>query len=135
MSERSPNSAADDVLHVLKSAQRRYILSCLQDTEQLRFSELVEKVATWQHSKPASTLTEDEIRRIKISVHHIHLPKLSDHGLIDRKERNDDLVRLREDGDVRYLVETIRLVENNSPPVDAFSPALDRAGYGSLNSR
>lgn len=72
----------DDVFDALASARRRYILSVLQDHEMLALADIADEIATWEHDAPLPEITPETVKDIYVSLHHRHLPKLVDSGLV-----------------------------------------------------
>lgn len=75
----------DDFFDLLSNSRRQYVLSYLQkmNDDVVELPELVEWVLT-QEANRAS----DQWDAIVIGLHHIHLPKLADCGLIDYDARS-----------------------------------------------
>lgn len=66
---------------LLSSDRRRLVLDALAErTEPIGLTELASAVAEWE-AGPAE-VDEEREERVRIDLHHVHLPKLSDHGVI-----------------------------------------------------
>lgn len=70
----------EDLLHILSNRRRRYVLSYLQRTDDtvVELSELVDWVMTRE-----AEFENDQHETVATTLHHIHLPKLAEVGLID----------------------------------------------------
>ncbi|WP_227354811.1 DUF7344 domain-containing protein [Haladaptatus salinisoli] len=95
--ERTPEN---DVTRLLADARNRTIAHLVQNAGgSLHISELADRIA----SRHAGILESDEyegrFERVLISLHHNHLPKLADAGLVEY-DREDNLVRYRTDAAV-----------------------------------
>lgn len=87
----------DDVFDALASARRRYLLSVLQDHETLALADLADEIAEWEHDAPLPEITPETVKDIYTSLHHRHLPKLTDCGLVIYDDETE-LVRLADVG-------------------------------------
>lgn len=88
MSERSIES--ETVLEIVQSGYRRVILTVLMDEQRaLTLNELTKTLIERTHQKSVSEVSKDEMTEIRISLYHVHLPKLAEAGFItydpDRK--------------------------------------------------
>lgn len=74
--------SADVLFDLLANERRRHLLSALEERgdERVTFEELVDAVtaAEWPEPGPAT-----HRERVVIDLHHVHLPKLADAGLIE----------------------------------------------------
>jgi hypothetical protein len=79
-SARPIESGANDLFGVLSNERRRYVLSYLRDADSggVDLSELAEWVATREVEREG-----DRLGTVKISLHHVHLPKLAGVGVLD----------------------------------------------------
>jgi len=67
----------------LANERRRHVLSTLEEAEsELTLTELVREVARRERGNEPGA-TSDEVKRIRISLYHRHLPKLADVGLVE----------------------------------------------------
>jgi len=73
--------ASEEVFSVLANDQRRVALQMLADTDEpiLDLDSLVEQVSGRLHSEDPSM---DQYRRTRIALHHNHLPKLDEYGMV-----------------------------------------------------
>lgn len=99
--------AVEDALNVLKSPDRRRILEYLDDesVESTTVEELASHLATAE-SDPDRSESRDE-RTLAMRLHHIHLPKLDDHGVLEYEPRSN-AVRCRSDAHVEKLTDRLR---------------------------
>lgn len=77
----------------LTSPRRRFVLVRLQNASQaLGLTELAEEIACWELDTPCADVSEDTLEAIVVSLHHVHLPKLTDAGLVayDREHSTVD---------------------------------------------
>jgi hypothetical protein len=67
---------------LLASDRRRLVLDVLSErSDPVTLDELAAELATKESTLDASD--EESVRRVKISLHHVHLPKMSDFGLLE----------------------------------------------------
>jgi hypothetical protein len=80
------------IFEVLSQPRRRYVLYCLHREETMTsdFETLVNRVAELEsRTVPTDVATaETVIAEIAASLHHQHLPKLADSGLVDYDPRS-----------------------------------------------
>jgi hypothetical protein len=87
---------SDQVYNVLSNARRRYTLYCLYQAEgELSLDELAERLAAYENDTTVEAITETERRNMYISLYQTHLPKLSEHGMVEYDE-TDRIARLTE---------------------------------------
>lgn len=73
----------DLLFDALTSPRRRYVLAHLQQAESaLALSDLATDVAHWELDSETASVPEDTRKAIYVSLHHVHLPKLADAGLL-----------------------------------------------------
>lgn len=74
----------DQIFDILSNGRRRFILQYLESTEgKVRLMDLVTAAAAWEYDTPRSELTRAEKKRMYVSLHQAHLPKLSRADLIE----------------------------------------------------
>lgn len=80
----------DATLEILASRERRYILSYLADSSEATAStdELVEHIVRAETERMDEMPNRDDLES---SLYHIHLPKLTDSGLLEYDPRSQQL--------------------------------------------
>jgi hypothetical protein len=82
MSESS--TTFDSVLDLCQHQHRRIVLAVLaEEKRSLTLNDLTQAILKYNHQTPITEASEDVIAEIRLSLHHIHLPKLASEGLID----------------------------------------------------
>ncbi|AEH37595.1 DUF7344 domain-containing protein [Halopiger xanaduensis] len=72
------------VLELCQDRHRRIVLAALAGEERsLTVRDLEHTIVKYNHHAPPEAVSEDESTRIRISLHHVHLPKLADLSLVD----------------------------------------------------
>jgi len=77
--------STDTVLHLLADERRRSVLNHLMENG--------EKAVEIEDLVAATTDTEESSEQVSIELHHVHLPRLAEEGIIDFDARS---------GSVRY---------------------------------
>lgn len=72
----------DHAFEALAHPRRRYLLYTLDEATEWTLQELAEKVAAWENDVPESTLYDDEVERVYVSLYHNHVPKLVADGIV-----------------------------------------------------
>ena len=113
------HNSLDRLFEVLTEHRRRYVLYYLDRTDDpvVTVADLADQLCTWerdwddQTEQPSNKHQEN----IRIDLHHVHLPKLGDAGLIDYDARSQTLhSRLGES-----LVDAVQEREDECPRLEA----------------
>jgi len=73
----------DTVLELLANSRRRYVLSTLAGTGMpVTVDDLALGLAAWESGTSPAEVDEARRNRLAASLHHVHLPKLSEAGLV-----------------------------------------------------
>lgn len=90
----------DDLLKLLADRRRRYVLYYLDDAEDdvVTLDELSDHVADRREAWSANTDGTGVValERVRVGLHHNHLPRLADAGLIDYDGRTQTVRNWRE---------------------------------------
>ncbi len=74
----------DVVFELLSSPRRRYILYYLrQSDEPVELTTLAEQVAAWENETDVDDITEQERKRVYVSLYQTHIPRLDEAGVIE----------------------------------------------------
>lgn len=93
------SSDPDALLGVLSNSRRRFVVACLEEhATPMALADLADELATREHDAPLDRVPEDDVVAIYMSLYHVHVPKLSDAGLVEYSQERD-AVALAEDGD------------------------------------
>lgn len=105
-----PSSPADIALDVifdaLRSDRRRILLTVLDGSDgEATLPALATELAAREAGTTAEYVTENERKRVHISIYQTHLPKLADLDLIDYETGTNDPIQLNDKGRqvLRYL--------------------------------
>ena len=79
----------DTILYVVADEHRCAILNAVTNASEktLEFEVLVDHVADWVGDEDAERASDEHRRRVRIALHHTHLPKLADAGIVDYDQR------------------------------------------------
>lgn len=96
----------DEVFAALGHARRRYLLYTLVDgSSEETLPELAVKIAAWEQDKSISEVTDEERRRVHISLYHSHIPKLVDLDVLEYDEGENVIVRALNTEQVQAVLE------------------------------
>lgn len=99
MSQQTHDLTKDDVLDLLSNSRRRYVIYFLEQWDgSATLNDLAYNIASRETGTPVEELSEDDKRRVYISLYQTHLPKLDLYGLVDY-DKDDRTVSLTEDAD------------------------------------
>lgn len=74
----------DVVFDILSSPRRRYVLYYLRTKEgPVQLTDLAEEVAAWENDTEPPDITEQERKRVYVSLYQTHIPRLAQAGLIN----------------------------------------------------
>ncbi|WP_336035109.1 DUF7344 domain-containing protein [Halobacterium yunchengense] len=85
MSNSEPDTLTQDTVYdLLSNARRRFVLSYLRRRDEpVELSELSQQVAAWENDTDVEDLTDQQVKRVYVSLYQTHVPKLSDAGLLE----------------------------------------------------
>lgn len=76
--------AFDSVLDLCQNQHRRIILGTLAEEQRsLTLNDLTQAVLKYNHQTPITEVSNDVLTEIRLSLYHVHLPKLASEGLIN----------------------------------------------------
>ena len=78
------STAFDSVLDLCQHQHRRIVLGTLAEEQRsLTLNDLTKAVLKYNHQTPVTEASEGVLTEIRLSLYHVHLPKLAAAGLID----------------------------------------------------
>ena len=84
MGSRDPSLSQDVVFDILSSPRRRYVLYYLRQTDEpVELTSLAEQVAAWENETEPDQLTDQERKRVYVSLYQTHVPKLHESGIVE----------------------------------------------------
>lgn len=84
MSSKQPDISQSDVFDVLSNPRRRFVLYYLREIdESVELNELAKAIAAWENNTDESELTDQDRKRVYVSLYQTHIPKLTDVGLVE----------------------------------------------------
>jgi len=73
-----------EVYDLLSNARRRFVISYLRGRDEpVELNELSREVAAWENETDVGSLTDQQIKRVYVSLYQTHVPKLSESGLLE----------------------------------------------------
>jgi hypothetical protein len=84
----------DEIHHLLSNARRRAVINILQEESPITKRELIDRTTEREFATDITRVSSSDRKRVHVSLHQCHLPKLENHGVIHW--RQDDKVSLAE---------------------------------------
>jgi len=79
----------DLVFDILSSPRRRYVLYYLRKIDEpVPLNELAEQVAAWENETTVDQLSDQERKRVYVSLYQTHIPKLDSVGIVDYDQQS-----------------------------------------------
>lgn len=95
--QQTDDLSADTALNLLAKRRRRLALDCLERHEMaLSLADLAEEVAVAENDTPLPDIDKQEVLRVYSNLYHNHIPRLTDHGVVEYEQKRD-LVQLSND--------------------------------------
>lgn len=101
----------DRVRAVLGKTRRRFALYYLLSNEYTDIDTLSVQIAAWEEDESVTSVDEAAWERVKIALHHNHLPRLAAHGIVEFDVRSGDVVRSDGFEEIRPTVERLRATD------------------------
>ncbi len=118
MPSEKPAIETDDVFRLLASKRRRFVLFVLDARSRVTVSGLAELVAAQEFDQPRYALSDEQVKRVYVSLYQVHLPKLEDHGVIRQVDSGEYVLGESADEVWWYL--------ENGPRSSEFQERLNR---------
>lgn len=107
-----------EVFDILSNDRRRHALHFLLSRDDgTEIGELSQQIAAWENGQSVEQVTSDERRRVYVSLHQIHLPRMDDAELLNY-ENSRDTIELTERGESLQVY--MEVVEGNDIPWSEF---------------
>ena len=99
------NLSQDVVFDILSSPRRRYVLYYLRTKDEpVQLTDLAEEVAAWENDTEPAEITEQERKRVYVSLYQTHIPRLADVELIEYDKQSGQIALAEEAKRIdRYL--------------------------------
>ena len=73
----------DSLLDICRNQHRRIVLGALTEEQRaVTLDDLTRGIIKYNHQTPISEISEDVRREIRLSLYHVHLPKLAAEGFV-----------------------------------------------------
>ncbi|MFC6823527.1 DUF7344 domain-containing protein [Halopelagius fulvigenes] len=109
-----PSEVLDEHLALLANDQRRAIVEILAEENR---SHQVRLLAGWtaaeERGVPLDALPEEAVERMEVKLHHVHLPKLDEAGIVEYDAEENRVAPGAEMATARRLVESLRSARRN----------------------
>lgn len=74
----------NEAFDLLNNSRRRYVLYLLEThDEAMPIGDLADEVASWEQDKPIDELTQQERKRVHVSLYQTHLVRLDERGVVE----------------------------------------------------
>lgn len=74
----------DELLDLCRDQHRRIVVATLAgENRALTMNDLTTAITDHNHHVPATDVSAEDLREIRLSLHHTHLPKLADRSLVE----------------------------------------------------
>lgn len=89
--------------------QRRLValIVLIEHDDPLTIDELVTEVARRELDVPSAELTDEQRRQIRLSFHHVHLPKLVERGVVEYRQSTDELRLTEESANLERIIDAV----------------------------
>ncbi|WP_313696262.1 DUF7344 domain-containing protein [Halorarum halobium] len=107
----------NEVYDLLSNPRRRFVISYLREHGRpIELTALAREVAAWENQVPAEELTDQQEKRVYVSLYQTHIPKLRNAGIVDYDPDSGEIELTGTVGQLeRYLPEE----EREEPPWQA----------------
>jgi DNA-binding transcriptional ArsR family regulator len=100
-----------EILTALSNTQRRHILHYLLEVDSASRNEVAHRLTAWKRDSPPDDVSDEAVERLKIELHHNHLPRLEESRLVEYDRRTEELL-------VRDLPEPAKQCLEHCRPAD-----------------
>jgi len=115
----------DVVFDILSSPRRRYVLYYLRTVDEpVKLTDLAEQVAAWENESDPEEITEQERKRVYVSLYQTHIPRLDNAGIIEYNKESGDITLAEDASDIDTYLES----ESSSYPWQQVYLALAALG-------
>ncbi|MEF8801097.1 MAG: hypothetical protein V5A56_08695 [Halolamina sp.] len=121
-SSKSPNRDQEltqtEAFDILSNVRRRHALHyLLSHKDGTNIGELSRQLAAWENGESLEQVTADERRRVYVSLHQTHLPRMDEAGIL-HYENSRDTIELTERGESLQVY--MEVVQDNDIPWSEF---------------
>lgn len=81
------------IFESLNNSRRIHVINIINDIEESNVSDLSETVASIEYGKDIADLTEQERKRVYVSLYQTHLPKLDEVNVIDFNQQKSTVLK------------------------------------------
>lgn len=105
MSSSKSELSQDVVFDILSSPRRRYVLYFLRTTDEpVQLTDLAEQVAAWENDTEPENITEQQRKRVYVSLYQTHIPRLDEAGVIEYDKESGNIALSEDATDIdEYL--------------------------------
>ncbi|TMT77986.1 ArsR family transcriptional regulator [Haloterrigena sp. H1] len=119
MTGRLDTGDVNQLFDLLRNPRRRYVLYYLTNhADPVEFDTLASELAAWEANDTGMTATDETVESIRTTLHHIHLPKLADTGVVTVDSESETVELCEIDGLDTFLTDTAEIEWNNQIAAD-----------------
>lgn len=116
---------ADELLSTLNDSRRRQTLYYLLANRHTDLDSLSLQIAAWERDETIAAVPEDASEAVAVSLHHNHIPRLAESGIVEYDTRSGDIVRGSGFDEVEPVVRQLREAEEGSDRGDVADRSTD----------
>ena len=112
------------VFEALVHPRRRYLIYSLISNSVCTIRELATKLVAWERDVPEEAVTDFDRDEMFISLHHAHIPKLVDYGIVEYRDGEEGVIVAAENA-----VQVLAALEGLGSSLDILQEAHARSDY------
>ncbi|WP_224269259.1 DUF7344 domain-containing protein [Haloprofundus salinisoli] len=98
------------IFELLENPRRRYVLYSLRrNAASMELDSLAERVAELEASDASARADDDHVRTVRVALHHVHLAKLADAGVVSHEPGRETVELAETEGFDRFLDQAVRV--------------------------
>jgi len=112
-SERESSGVSDEsfpsdlTFELLSNGRRRQLLRCLlKYPNPVSLPDLADEVAVWEHGTSIDKISAEDVKRVYMSLYHLHVPKLVDAAVVRYDQERDEVWEARNIGHVAAYLDS-----------------------------
>lgn len=102
-----PEVTQTEAFDILSNDRRRHALHYLSYKDGTKIGELSRQIAAWENGESLEEVTADERRRVYVSLHQTHLPRMDEAGILHYKNSRDTIELTERGESLRVYMEVV----------------------------
>ncbi|WP_449560125.1 DUF7344 domain-containing protein [Natronococcus roseus] len=112
----SPNHDVASVFELLSRSRCRYTACYFLQNQHTSIEQLSRQITAWERECPPDAVSEAERHRVRTSLIHHHLPRLTEHGLVEYDRRSGDVTSTATFESMRDEIRRVRTLDDGPVP-------------------